>query len=76
MENSPPGIQTIPGGALCGVGVVLGFVSAKTAFAIAGLTIGGLAGLAAAAGAAAEDSIGAAAAILALASAFVPRFAE
>jgi hypothetical protein len=30
MENSPPGIQTIPGGALAGAGVVFGIVGAKT----------------------------------------------
>ena len=77
MENSPPEIQTIPGGALCGARVVLGLVSAKTAFAIAGLAIVGLAvsGLAPAAGVAA-DSTGAAVAIAALASALVPCLAE
>jgi hypothetical protein len=37
MENSPPGIQTMPGGAFAGAGFVFGIVGSKTGFSVSRL---------------------------------------
>ena len=39
MENSPPGIQTMPGWALPVGGVLLGTVGAKSAFAVVPIVV-------------------------------------
>ena len=38
IENSPPGIQTIPGGAVRGAGAVLGVVGPKPPLVVTGVT--------------------------------------